>query len=153
MEKLDKDLQNRVWQRVQSREKLEMPPLGQENLRPLILSLQENRQVYQNLSHQMPGKDGERIRRLQQECQKCITCMKGICCIRGEPVQVPQLNMGKEQPKRALMKCYHRERRLCADLDRMSADPEYGTVYSALSRQAKERCVAVLELLGELEKQ
>ena len=74
MEKLDKDLQNRVWQRVQSREKLEMPPLGQENLRPLILTVQENRQVYQNLSHQMPGKDGERIRRLQQECQKCITC-------------------------------------------------------------------------------
>ena len=152
MENLDKELQTRVWQRVQSREKLEMPPLAQENLKPMLLAVQENRQVYQNLSHQIPGKDAERLRRLQQESQKCIFCMKGICCARGETVQVPQLNVGKEQPKRALMKCYHRERKLCSEMDRMSADPEYGLISGDLSRLARERCAAVLELLGELEK-
>jgi len=152
MEKLDKELQSRVWQRVQNREKLEMPLLGQENLKPLILAVQENRQVYQNLSRQMPGKEGEKLRRLQQENQKCISCMKGICGVRGEAVQVPQLNVGKEPPKRTLMKCYHRERKLCSELDRMSAEPEFGLVYGHLSRQARERCIAVLELLGDLEK-
>lgn len=152
MEKLDKELQNRVWQRVQSREKLEMPQLGQENLKPQIMALQENHQAYHYLSRQMAAKDGEKIRRLQQETQKCIACLKGICFARGEPVQVPQLNIGKEPAKRVLMKCYHRERKLCAELDRLAADPEYGPVYGHLSRQAGKRCAEVLELLGDIEK-
>ena len=150
MEKLDKELQTKVWQRVQSRDKLEMPQLGRENLKPLILEGRENQQVYQNLIHQMAGKEGEKLRRLQQENQKCIACLKGICGIRGESVQVPQLNPGKEPPRRALMKCYHRERKLCSELERLSVDPEFGPVYGHLSRRAGERCVIVLELLGNL---
>ena len=152
MEKLDKELQTRVWQRVQSREKLEMPQLGQENLKPQILALQENHQTYHYLSRHMPAKDGEKLRRLQQETQRCIACMKGICYARGEPVQVPQLNIGKEPAKRTLMKCYHRERKICSEMERLASDPEFGPVYDRLSRRAGERCAAVLELLGELEK-
>lgn len=152
MDKLDKDLQNRVWQRVQSREKVEMPPLRQENLRPLILTAQENALAYQNLSRQFQGKDGEKLRRLRQESQKCIACMKGICCARGEQAKVPQLNWEKEPAKRSLMKCCHRERRLWTELEQLSGDPEYGTVYASLSRRAGERYADVLELLGNLEK-
>ena len=152
MEKLDKDLQSRVWQRVQSREKMEMPQLGQENLRPMILEIRENQLAYQNLGHQMAGKDGEKLRRLQQESQKSLACLKGICAVRGEPVQIPQWNPGKEPVKRALMKCCHRERKLTLELEQMSTDPEYGPVYRQLSRQAAERWSGVLELLGGLEK-
>ncbi len=152
MEKLDKELQTKVWQRVQSRDKLEMPQLGQENLKPLLLEARENQLVYQNLVHQVAGKDGEKLRRLQQENQKCVACLKGICGIRGEPVQAPQLNPGKEPPRRALMKCYHRERKLCSELERLYTDLEFGPVYGYLSRRAGERCAGVLELLGGLEK-
>ena len=152
MEKLDKELQAKVWQRVQSREKLEMPRLGQENLKPLILTAQENLQAYHKLSRQMTGKDGEKLRKLGQEVQMCIACMKGISCIRGEPAQAPRLNPGKEPVKRLLMQCCHRERRLCSELDRLTEDPEFGPVYSRLSRQAGDRWVLVLELLGETEK-
>ena len=152
MEKLDKELQARVWQRVQSREKLEMPPLGQENLRPLILAAQENAVAYQNLSRQFQGKDGEKLRRLQQESQKCIACMKGICRVRGEQVKVPQLNWEKEPAKRALMKCYHRERKLWNEWEQRSAEPEHGLVFGRLAQQAREHCVSIMEVLGDLEK-
>ena len=102
----------RVWQRVQSREKLEMPSLEQANLRPLILMAQENGVAYQNLSRQMSGAAGEKARRLWMENQRCLACMKGICRARGEKVKVPQLTAEKESAQRSLMKCYHRERKL-----------------------------------------
>lgn len=151
MEKLDRELQSRVWQRVQSRERLEMPALGQENLKPLILTAQENYQTYQTLSRQMQGKDGEKLRRLQQESQKCIACMKGICRVRGEQVKVPQLTVEKEPPKRALMKCYHRERKLWSDWEQWAGEPEHGLVYGRLAQQAREHCVTIMEILGNLE--
>ena len=152
MEKLDKELQQRVWQRVQNREKLEMPALEQENLRPLILSVQENVVAYQNLSRQFQGKDGEKLRRLQQESQKCIACMKGICRVRGEQVKVPQLNWEKEPAKRVLMKCYHRERKLWNEWEQRSMDPDHGLVFGRLAQQAREHCVSIMEVLGDLEK-
>ena len=152
MEKLDKELQNRVWQRVQSREKLEMPSLEQTNLRPLILTAQENVAAYQNLSRQIPGKDGEKARRLWQESQKCIACMKGICRARGEQVKVPQLRAEKEPVKRALMKCYHRERKLWGEWEQRSGEAEHGLVFGRLAQQAREHCVTIMEILGNLEK-
>ena len=152
MENLDKELQNRVWQRVQSREKLEMPSLEQANLRPLILMAQENGVAYQNLSRQLSGTAGEKARRLWMENQRCIACMKGICRARGEKVKVPQLTAEKESAQRSLMKCYHRERKLWSEWEQRSAEPEHGLVYGRLAQQAREHCVSIMEMLGELER-
>ena len=152
MEKLDKELQAKVWQRVQSREKLEMPQLGQENLKPMILAAQENLGIYQQLSRQLPGKAGEKIGKLRQGTQSAIACMKGLCRVRGEQVKVPQLPVEKEPAVRALMKCYRRERKLYSDWERLSGDPEYGPVYAVLGRQTGDRCMTLLEVLGGLEK-
>ena len=152
MEKIDKALQTKVWQRVQNREMPEMPDLGKDNLKPLLLIARENQQVYQTLSRQLSGKEGEKIRKLQMETRNCIACVKGICCVWGEPVKVPQLPVEKEPVKRALMKCYHRENKLCAEWEYRASDPEYGAVYSRLAQQAREHCVTVMEVLGDLEK-
>ena len=152
MERLDKELQQRVWQRVQSREKTDLPLLEQENLRPLLLALQENGAAYQNLSRQLPGKEGEKARKLWQESQRCLACLKGICRIRGESVKLPQLPVQKEQVQRSLMKCYHRERNLWSEWEHRSGDGEYGPVYAQLARQARDRCASVMEILGNLEK-
>ena len=151
MEKLDKELQSRVWQRVQSRDKMEMPTLGQENLKPLILTAQENLTAYQQLGRQIQGKNGEKIGKLRQETNRAIACMKGICRLRGEPVKNPPLPAEKEPANRALMKCYRRERSLWSDWERLAGDPEYGPVYAGLCHQAREHCVTIMELLGSLD--
>lgn len=150
MEKLDKELQNRVWQRVQQRQLPDMPTLGRENLKPLILAAQENSQAYQDVSRRLPGEDSQKLRRLRKETQGAIACMKGICHVLGEPVKVPQLTPEKEPVKRTLMKCCHRERRLWAEWDQRGADPEFGPVYRQLARQAAEHWAALLELLGNM---
>lgn len=151
MEKIDQALQSKVWQRVQNRDMPDLPALGKDNLKPLLLTAQENQQVYQTVSRQLPGKEGEKIRKLQMESRNCIACMKGICRIWGEPVKVPQLPVEKEPVKRALMKCYHRENKLRTEWEHRTTDPEYGAIYTHLAQRAREHCVAVMEVLGSLE--
>ena len=100
----------------------------------------------------MQGKSAEKMRRLHQESQRCIACIKGICRLRGEPVKAPRLTAPKEPPRRTLEKCYRRERQLCAEYEARSADPEHGMVLDRLAQQAREHCVTILEILGEMEK-
>ena len=147
---LDRETQRRVWERVQRREPVQMPDLKRENPKQLLYPMQENSGAYQNLSRQLPGKSGEKLRRLHQEQQSAIACVKGICRLRGEQVKVPNLTAPKEPPRRALEKCYHREMQLCKECESRTADPEHGVVYSRLARQAREHCVTILELLGEM---
>ena len=151
MEKLDKDLQKRVWQRVQGDGAKQMPPLRQENLKPWIMAAQENALCYSHLARELGGKHGQQLKKLAQQAKSCAACARGICRIRGEQVKVPQLQPAREPAKRMLEKCCHRERRLWEEAERRSVDPEYGPAYSRLARQAGERYAAVLELLGEME--
>lgn len=151
MDELDQDLQKRVWQRVQRREEVEMPPLGRDNLRPWMTLAQENTAAYQNLHRQFSGKEAEQLRRLQQESQKCIACMKGICRLRRENVKQGNLPAVKEPPRKALEKCYHRERRLWEGYEQQATDPEHGIVFGRLALQAQEHCVTIMEILGRME--
>ena len=93
---LDREMQRRVWERVQRREPEQMLPLKRENVKPLLYPAQENSAAYQSLSRRMPGKDAEKCRRLHQETQKCIACMKGMCRLRGEQVKLQPLPAPKE---------------------------------------------------------
>ena len=149
---LDREMQRRVWERVQQRAPEQMLPLKRENLKPLLYPAQENSAAYQSLSRRMPGKDGEKCRRLHQESQKCIACIKGMCRLRGEQVKLKPLPMPKEDPRRLLETCYRREKQLWSEYETRSADPDHGVVFGRLAQQAREHCVTIMEILGEMEK-
>ena len=150
MEELDRELQKRVWSRVQNRGENQMPPLKQENLKVFFLPIQENIAAYQQLARQNTGKSGEKLRRLHQESQQYIACIKGICRLQGEQVKLKPLMPPKEQARRMLEKCYHREKRLWSAWEQRSLDPEHGVVFGRLAQQAREHCVTIMEILGQL---
>ena len=149
MDELDRELQKRVWKRVQGNST--MPPLGKLNVKPWILSAQENAAAYQSLSHTLTGRESEQMKRLQMESQKCIACMKGICRLRGEKVKLGPLPPKKENQRNTLEKCYHREKQLWQNFEQHSGEPEHGIVFARLAHQAQEHCVSIMELLGRLE--
>jgi len=151
MENLDRELQAKVWQRVQNRTAPDMPPLGKENVKPLLLMLQENSQAYQQLGGRLPGAEGEKMRQLRQESQRCIRCLLGICRLAGEKGKIPQPVPEKEPVKKMLMKCCRRERELWSACVQRADHPEYGIAYARLARQAGERYSGLLEVLGNLE--
>lgn len=152
MEQLDRELQKRVWQRVQSREEAQAPQPAQDNLKALLLTAQENRVAYGQLRRQMGPKNRETLAKLQRQTGRSITCIQGICRLRGETGKVPQLPAVREPVRRGLEKCYHRERKLCMEWERRTGDPEYGPVFAQLAGQSREHCTTIMQMLGEMEK-
>ena len=151
MENMDKAMESRVWQRVQSRKPEEMPPMQRDNLKSCILAAQETAVACRNLSLQLIGKQWEPLRRLEIDSMKIAHCLRGLSALRGETVKLTPLTRPKDLPWRALEKCFHRTRKLWEEMERRGADPECGPVYRVLARQAQEQCVVLAELLGKLE--
>lgn len=150
MEKLDQEMQKRVWQRVQQgMPGKELPSRG--NLKAWLLLARENTASYRQLARQISGNPKERLRRLEQQSRQWTECARGLCRLRGEDVKSVPAKPPQEPPRRMLEKCWNRELRLWREARSLDCDPEYGPVYSRMADQAMERCMGLLELLGMLE--
>ena len=152
MDKVDKSMENRVWQRVKGRsEGSDMPVLHRDNLKMLILTAQETTAALRDLQLQLIGKQWEGLRRLEQESMKLTQTLRGLCALRGEHMKLAPLTAPRDQPRRALEKSIHRSRRLWEEMDRRCDDPEYGMIYRGLRDRSSESCLALTELLVILE--
>ena len=151
MEHVDKAMENRVWQRVQSRPGSPEEPVRRENLKPWILAAQENTAAYRSLSLQLIGKPWEGLRRLEGESSRMTQSLRGICALRGEPVKLTPLPTPREAPRRCLEKCLRRSLRMYRELEGRCADPEFGPVFRSLARKTEDHCAALTEMLGRLD--
>ena len=151
MENVDKQMERRVWQRVQSRQEIPMTPPTRENLKPWILVAQENTAVFRSLQLQLIGKQWESLRRLEAEAVRMVHTLRGICAMQGEAVRLTPIPTPKEAPRRALEKSFHRTRRLRDEMEKRSPDPEYGAAFRSLTRRAEDHCAVLAELIGRLE--
>ena len=151
MDKVDKQMESRVWQRVRSRETPEQAPPQRDNLKPWILAAQENATACRNLSLQLIGKQWESLRRLEQENLRLIQCLKGIARLRGEDIKLTPLMRPSDQPRRCLEKCLNRQRTLWKQMQLRQEDPEFGMVFSSLRRRNEDLCAILAELVGKLE--
>ena len=151
MDKLEKDVENRVWQRVRGRESSDMPALQRDNLKGLILMTQENTSALRNLQLQLIGKQWEPLRRLENESVRMTQSLRGLSTLRGDAVKLTPLPASRDQSRRALEKSFHRSRRLWEELDRRCTDPEFGMIFLALREKCAEHCLSFAELLGKLE--
>jgi hypothetical protein len=151
MEHVDKQMERRVWQRVQSREAAPTPLPRQENLKPWVLVSQENTAVFRTLQLQLIGKQWEGLRRLETESGRMTHALRGLSGLLGETVKLNPVPTPKELPRRALEKSFHRTRRLRDEMEKRAADPEYGVAYRSLTRKAEDLCAAIAEMLGKLE--
>ena len=151
MENVDKQMERRVWQRVQSREAVPVQPPRQENLKPWVLVAQENTAVLRSLQLQLIGKQWEGLRRMETESGRMVYALRGVSCLLGETVKLNPVPVPKELPRRALEKSFHRTRRLRDEMEKRSGDPEYGIVFRSLTRKCEDLCAAIVEMLGKLE--
>ena len=151
MEKVDKQLEKRVWQRVQSRQEATPPPIRQESLKPWVLVALENTAVLRTLQLQLIGKQWEGLRRLEGDCSRIGQALRGICQMQGETVRLNPVPTPKEMPRRALEKSFHRTRRLREEMLKRCADGDFGVVFQSLARKCEDLCAALAEMIGRLE--
>ncbi len=150
MEKVDKQMERRVWQRVQSRQEAAPPP-RQESLKPWILVAQENTAVLRALQLQLIGKQWDGLRQLERDSARMVHALRGISAMQGQIVRLSPVPTPKEMPRRALEKSFHRTRRLREEMERRSPDAEYGVVFRNLAEKCAELCTTLAELIGRLE--
>jgi len=150
MEKVDKQMERRVWQRVQSRPDAPAAP-ARESLKPWVPVAQENTAVFRSLQLQLIGKQWEGLRRLESDSARMVQTLRGICILQGETVRLNPIPTPKELPRRALEKSFHRTRRLREEMEKRCADPEYGVVFHSLTRKCDDLCAAIAEMIGRLE--
>ena len=151
MEQVDKEMENRVWQRVQSRQELPADLPKRDNLKPWILAAQENTAAYRSLSLQLIGKQWDGLRRLETESIRLTHSLRGICALRGEPVKLLPLPAPREAPRRSLEKCLRRSLQLRQELESRCRDSEHGPVFASLTRRIEDHCAALSEMIGRLE--
>lgn len=147
MDKQDFTMEQQVWQRVHSCRE-EAP---KNDLRQLQREAMELASVYRNVASQLSGKQQELARRLYAGEKANAAALAGLGILSrqgGEALKVWQ--PGKEEPGRALERCYHRSRRCMTEYLARSADGEFGAVFDRMAKREGEHCGMLAELLGNL---
>lgn len=148
METIDKAKAARVWQRVQG-DAAENPTRG---LQGLIAEEWVDAAVYLSLSKRVQGNAANVLRKIGQEEQAHMACLKGIYTLQGAgrpdiPAPPP---MDRAPVSVMLRRCYGREMRCLSQYEARANDPEYGQIFARMAQQEREHCRQILELLGSL---
>ncbi len=148
METYDKAKAARVWQRVQG-ETVSNPTHG---LPGLIAEEWADAAMYLSLSRRVQGNHSAILKKIGQEEQAHMACLKGIYTLQGAgrpeiPAPPP---LDKAPVSTLLRRCYGREMRCLAQYESRADHPEYGQIFARMAQQEREHCRLILELLGSL---
>ncbi len=148
METIDKAKAARVWQRVQG-DATANPTRG---LQGLIAEEWADAAIYLSLSKRVQGNAANILRKIGQEEQAHMACLKGIYTLQGAgrpdiPAPPP---IDRAPVSVMLRRCYGREMRCLAQYEARANDPEYGQIFARMAQQEREHCRQILELLGSL---
>lgn len=148
METYDKAKAARVWQRVQSA----APAAPSQGLQGLIAEEWADAALYLALSRRVQGPHSAVLKKLSQEEQSHMACLKGMYALQGSGrPEIPSPPPADNAPVVTLLRrCYGREMRCLAQYESRSADPEYGQIFARMAQQEREHCRLLLELLGSL---
>ena len=145
-----KDLETRVWQRVQGKTEGAASTLP-EGLPALIMEQLQLSSIYGQLSRQAGGQSGGTYMRLSRESRMQAVCLKGIVILMNghapSPAAAPVQAM---QPDILLRRCYGAELRLLKAYESRCGDPEYGPVLNRMADRSRDHCCTLLELIGTL---
>ena len=147
MDKQDWTTEQKVWQRVQA----DRQEAVQQDLRNLQREAMELAAVYRSLSAQATGRQQEQLKRLYLGEKDNAAALAGIGKLSRQTRENLKLwQPGKEEPRKALERCYHRTRRCMTEYLARSADGEFGVVFERMAKREGEHCALIAEVLGSL---
>lgn len=137
-----------VWQRVQSQQEAIPEPV---DLLTLIARAQEGAVAYLYLSRKVGNQSSALLRKMAQQEQSCVSCLKGIyAMMTGQRPQMHSAPAPRDSVPNLLRRCYGREKQSLAQYEARAKDREYGHIFTRLAAQTQEHCQILLSLLGRL---
>ena len=148
METYDKAKAARVWQRVQGSVTAD-PTQG---LGGMIAEEWADAALYLSLAKRLQGNAAAILKKIGQEEQSHMACLKGIYTLQGNgrPDVPPPPPVDRAPIGTLLRRCYGREMRCLAQYESRANHPEYGQIFAKMAQQEREHCRLLLELLGSL---
>ena len=148
MDTIDEAKAARVWERVRGETAQAPREIG---LPELIAKEWEAATTYLQLSRRFQGRQNALLRKLFQQEQTHMTCLKGLyTLITGNKPKVAGVRPMNDEPQRVLRRCYGRQMQCLAQYEQRSSDPECGHIFVRLAEQEREHCRILLELIGSL---
>ncbi len=148
METYDKQKAARVWQRVQNA----APEDPVRGLAGMIAEEWADAAMYLTLSQRVQGRASSVLKKMGQEEQTHMACLKGMYTMlgAGRP-DIPAPHSPERVPIGVLLRrCYGREMRALAQYEARASDPEYGQIFARMAQQERDHCRQILEILGSL---
>ena len=157
MEGYNREVAERVWQRVRHVQEVQDVPEAVRDTQWLLDLIGQKwigATTYLALSRRMQGKNSTLLHRMFEEEQTHAACLRGIYkLMTGTSPNVHSVPPAQEPAQTVLRRCYGREMRCLAQYEARSSDPEYGPVFTRLAAKEREHCMAVLELIGRMRKE
>lgn len=149
MDTIDKTAAQRVWGRVRG----DAPqPQREEGLPELIAREWEASTTYLQLSRRFQGRQNALLRKLAQQEQTHMACLKGLyTLITGNRPKVAGVPPKWDDPIKTLRSCYGRQMQCLVRYEQRTDDPECGHIFARLAEQERAHCHILLELIGSLE--
>ena len=152
MDHVDNATVQRVWQRVKSPQMpLQAPHARPNELADRILEEWQTGQRYLALQAMPEFKANPELKRLWEQKQSQLACLKGIYRLSvNASCKIPAV-MPKTEPGPVLLrKCYGSLLRCCGFYSAATADREFGDAYRQLAEQNRQQAYGILMLLGGL---
>lgn len=141
MEHLEPGLEQRVWQRVKNGAFPEMETLAAE--------AEGDRRALLRLAGNLSGIRRQELRSLADEWGKAAAGLRGahwlVTGTEASPVPVRQQEGSLRE---VLLRCYDHALGRMNSCEQWTGHPRVGPVFVCLSRQAREQCGRIAELLG-----
>ena len=150
MEKYDRNLEKRVWERIREETPRE-PDL--RNLPALIADEAAAAALYRSLARRVLPRHRDTMLHMAREEQAHRDALMGMYYLttgRRAAVQVPV--PGQSPLEAALRRSYAGELKSIAAYEARSEDPEYGAAFARMAQEEGDHSRWILEILGDLGK-
>lgn len=149
MADFDKQMADRVWQRVR-----ETTQNADMNLRGMIQEEMAAAELYRQLARQLETREREGVMALARGAQTRAECLRGIHRLTaGEKISVKVPRPVQERSELLLRRAYGGSLKQAANYEKLAGNGEYGHVFAALAAQTRQSGQRILEVLGRMEGQ
>ena len=144
VEKANRELEERVWQRIAGQPMAERGDL----LQVLYLAMEQAADLGR-LAGSLTGGGQKLAKQLQIQGEQTVRVIRGIRKLAGfpppEPVRIP---MDGKPSRHWAAQCFRRSGRLLTEYASRVLDPEFGTVWQILADRERSAAAKLAELAG-----
>ena len=145
MEQYDRQMAQRVWQRVQVRQ----PGTPEINLASLLQEEATDLSRYLQLQNALGSASQPPLRLLIRQTRQCISILRGISFLLTDTIpEAKAYPIPKELPAAVLRRLYGSTLQRMHLYQAWEQHPEYGPGFQQLRAASEERCILLLHALG-----